>query len=295
MNIYLAEFSGFCFGVRRAIQLAEEAAGLGDKVCTMGELIHNPYIVNKLKQQGIIICDDFRNLSGHTVILRSHGVTREMLETLTSNGNKIVDATCPYVLRAQKLAKSMAEEDYQVMIMGDKNHPEVIAIQSWGGKGTQIVGADERPEPLPSSKICLIAQTTEKPQHLADLVAWLSTRVTELRVFNTICLATQQRQDASAQLAQKLPLVIVIGGHNSSNTRQLYQLCNQYSRCYHVAGEDELRREWFCGLTDVGLAAGASTPAETIVAVYNRIKDINGESDRVTSVGEIPLFKEESC
>ncbi|MFA5509895.1 MAG: 4-hydroxy-3-methylbut-2-enyl diphosphate reductase, partial [Candidatus Cloacimonadaceae bacterium] len=262
---------------------------------TMGELIHNPYIVNKLKQQGIIICDDFRNLSGHTVILRSHGVTREMLETLTSNGNKIVDATCPYVLRAQKLAKSMAEEDYQVMIMGDKNHPEVIAIQSWGGKGTQIVGADERPEPLPSSKICLIAQTTEKPQHLADLVAWLSTRVTELRVFNTICLATQQRQDASAQLAQKLPLVIVIGGHNSSNTRQLYQLCNQYSRCYHVAGEDELRREWFCGLTDVGLAAGASTPAETIVAVYNRIKDINGESDRVTSVGEIPLFKEESC
>jgi len=295
MNIQLAEHSGFCFGVRRSIQMAKEAAGAGMPVCTLGELIHNPIIVEQLQAEGIRVCEDPATLRDHTVILRSHGVTKDVFEALQKGGNKIVDATCPYVRRAQQLVESMSAEAYQVIIMGDESHPEVIGMRSWGNGSTMVLKAEDRPEFLPSQKICLISQTTEKTEHLAELVAWLAPRVNELRVFNTICLATQQRQAASEQLARQLDLVIVIGGYKSSNTRQLHKLCSQYSRCYQIESEAELEVQWFRNITSVGLAAGASTPAETIVAVYNKIKEINGDSDRVTAVGAIPLFKEESC
>ncbi|HOH78864.1 MAG TPA: 4-hydroxy-3-methylbut-2-enyl diphosphate reductase [Candidatus Cloacimonadota bacterium] len=295
MNIWLAEHSGFCFGVRRAIQMAREAASVGKPVCTMGELIHNPIIVDQLKSEGIDVCEDPFSLRDHTVILRSHGVTKDMMETLARNGNRLVDATCPYVRRAQQLVESMSEAGYQVIIMGNADHPEVIGMLSWGNASTQVLKADDRPELTGGQQLCLISQTTEKPEHLADMVAWLAPRANELRVFNTICLATQQRQEASERLARKLDLVIVIGGLKSSNTRQLHQLCSQYSRCFQIESEADLQAEWFQEFNSIGLAAGASTPAETIVAVYNQIKEINGEPDRVTAVGEIPLFKEESC
>lgn len=295
MNVRLAEYSGFCFGVRRAIQMAMEASEDGKPVCTLGELIHNPIIVEQLKQHGISVCEDASLLKDHTVILRSHGVTRHTLESLIAGGNRIVDATCPYVRRAQQLVETMSEEGYQVIIMGDAAHPEVVAMRSWGGGNTVVFGAEERPELLPAQKICLISQTTEKPENLSAMVAWLAPRVSELRVFNTICLATQQRQTSTEHLARRLPLVIVIGGLKSSNTRQLHKLCSGLSQCRQIESEADLQADWFKDFTEVGLAAGASTPAETIVAVYNKIKEINGDPDRVTAVGEIPVFKEESC
>jgi len=295
LNIWLAEHSGFCFGVRRAIQMAREAASQGIPVCTLGEIIHNPIIVAQLQAEGIDVCEDPSTLWDHTVILRSHGVTKDMMDSLIRNGNKIVDATCPYVRRAQQLVESMSAAGYQVIIMGDADHPEVIGMLSWGNAATKVLKADERPDLTGGQQFCLISQTTEKPEHLAEMVKWLAPRVAELRVFNTICLATQHRQEASERLARKLDRVIVIGGLKSSNTRQLHNLCSQYSRCYQIESEAELKPEWIKDVSAVGLAAGASTPAETIVAVYNQIKQINGEPNRVTAVGEIPLFKEESC
>lgn len=295
MNILLAEHSGFCFGVRRAIQLALEAVENGKPACTLGELIHNPFIVELLKEQGIAACEDVAGLHDHTVILRSHGVTREVLQALNAGGNRVVDATCPYVRRAQQLVEKMTQKGYQVIILGDSSHPEVIGMRSWGNGSTLVMRSGECPDIPPGQKVCLISQTTEKQENLASTVAWLAPRVNELRVFNTICLATQQRQDATERLARCLPLVIVIGGSKSSNTRQLHKLCQQFSRCYMIESDLELREAWFKDVSTVGLAAGASTPAETIVSVYNKIKEINGDPDRVTAVGEIPLFKEESC
>lgn len=295
MNIFLAEFSGFCFGVKRAIQMALEAASQGGKVCTLGEIIHNPVIVNQFKSKGVEVCEHPEKIHNQTVILRSHGVTKQVLEILIANGNRIVDASCPYVLRAQKLAESMSQEGYQVIILGDEKHPEVIGIRSWAGSDAIILSAESRPDMTFGQKLSLICQTTEKQENLAKLVAWLAPQAHELRIFNTICLATQQRQEASRRLAQFMPLVIVIGGLNSSNTRQLHRLCSLFSRCFWIEDEQDLKPQWFDDGSDVGLAAGASTPAETIIAVYNKIKEINGESGRVTAVGEIPLFKEESC
>lgn len=295
MTIYLAEHSGFCFGVRRAIQMATEAKDLGKNVCTLGELIHNPVIVNQLKEKGIAVCDDPLHLQNHTVIIRSHGTSREVYESLEASGNQVVDATCPYVKRAQQLVKKMSAEDYQVIIMGDEHHPEVIGMRSWGNGSTLVLSPGSTPEQLLHNKVCIISQTTKKPEDLAAMTAWFSSRVQELRIFNTICLATQQRQKATVSLAQVADLMIVIGGQNSSNTTQLFQLCQKYSKCYKIETDKELKAEWLQGKQLVGLAAGASTPSETILNVYNRIKEIYGEPERVTTIGEIPLFKEESC
>lgn len=295
LHIYLAEYSGFCFGVRRAIQMAQKAKLMGNKVCTLGELIHNPVIVSQLKEQGITVCDDPTQLENQTVIIRSHGTSREVYEALESAHNQIVDATCPYVKRAQQLVKSMSAEDYQVIIMGDENHPEVIGMRSWGNGSTLVMAPKSTPEKVEHSKICIISQTTKKPEDLAAMTAWFSTKVMELRVFNTICLATQQRQKASLNLAKKADLMIVIGGQNSSNTTQLLELCKTQCLCFKIETQAELKAEWFVGKSVIGLAAGASTPSETILEVYNKIKEINGESERVTTIGEIPLFKEESC
>ena len=294
-KIYLAEHSGFCFGVRRAIQMATEAKDLGRKVCTLGELIHNPVVVNQLAAQGITVCDDPSHLENHTVIIRSHGAPREVYEALEASGNTVVDATCPYVKRAQQLVQEMSAKDYQVIIMGDEHHPEVIGMRSWGNGSTLVLAPGSTPELVLHSKVCIVCQTTKKPEDLAAMSAWFSTRVQELRIFNTICLATQQRQKATADLAQNADLMIVIGGQNSSNTTQLFQLCQRYCHCQKIETDEEIQPQWLEGKQVIGLAAGASTPSQTILSVFNRIKEIIGEPERVTTIGEIPLYKEESC
>lgn len=294
-TIYLAEHSGFCFGVRRAIQMATEARETSQNVCTLGELIHNPVVVNQLAAQGIFVCEDPTPLQNHTVIIRSHGASREVYEALEASGNTIVDATCPYVKRAQQLVKEMSAEDYQVIIMGDEHHPEVIGMRSWGNGSTLVLAPGSTPEQVFHSKVCIICQTTKKPEDLAAMSAWFSTRVQELRIYNTICLATQQRQKATVDLAKIADLMIVIGGQNSSNTTQLYQLCQKHCDCFKIETAAEIEPDWLQGKQTIGLAAGASTPSQTILNVYNRIKEIIGEPERVTTIGEIPLYKEESC
>ncbi|MGB4309156.1 MAG: 4-hydroxy-3-methylbut-2-enyl diphosphate reductase [Candidatus Cloacimonadaceae bacterium] len=294
-KIYLAEHSGFCFGVRRAIQMATEAKGQGQNVCTLGELIHNPVVVKQLAAQGIVVCDDPTHLENHTVIIRSHGAPREIYEALEASGNTVVDATCPYVKRAQQLVQEMSAKDYQVIIMGDEHHPEVVGMRSWGNGSTLVLAPGSTPELVLHSKVCIVCQTTKKPEDLAAMSAWFSTKVQELRIFNTICLATQQRQKATADLAQHADVMIVIGGQNSSNTMQLFHLCQRYCHCHKIETEAEIQPQWLEGKKIIGLAAGASTPSQTILSVYNRIKEINGEPERVTTIGEVPLYKEESC
>ena len=295
MNIYLARYSGFCFGVRRAINLALEATGKGKQVYSLGELIHNPQYVTYLESKGIknVCCVD--DIDNAVFVIRSHGVTKEDINKISESGNEIIDATCPYVKRTHELIQNAIYEDYPVLILGDPNHPEVIGMRSYGDMRTQVVSPDDNIPPLTGKKLCIICQTTQKIGNLESLVCSVLPEVVELKVYNTICLATSQRQQSSACLAKSSDLMIVIGGKQSSNTKMLFSLCSDLTSTIHVETETELSPEMLSGIRNIGLAAGASTPEETILAVYNKIKKINGDKDLATSIEDIPLFKEESC
>lgn len=295
MTIYLAQHSGFCFGVRRAIQMACEAKDNGQDVCTLGELIHNPQIVKQLQDSGICACDDAAALINATVVIRSHGITMDEESALVAAGNKLIDATCPYVKRIQELVASMTDAGYTVLILGNAKHPEVVGIRSYGKDRAIVVNADTAVELKGAKKLCLVSQTTENIAALQDMVSRLIPQSAELRVFNTICLATTQRQEAAERLAAESDLMIVIGGRNSSNTAQLSRLCARYCASVQIETATELHPGMLKGIQRVGITAGASTPADAILEVYNKIKEIIGDPDRATSIGEIPLFKEESC
>lgn len=295
MQIRLAKHSGFCFGVRRALQLALDAALEHKVVYSLGELIHNPQVVEELATQGVMVAQQAETLKAATVVIRSHGISKTMLQTLQENGNQIIDATCPYVKRTHELIRKANEEEYPVLILGDPCHPEVSGMLSYGDADTLV---HEPGSPIPvlkGNRLCVISQTTQKIAYLQHLVHELLPQVLELKVYNSICLATSQRQLASECLAKESDLMIVIGGKNSSNTKMLASLCNNYCPSVHIETEAELHPELFQGKDRIGLAAGASTPTSRILAVYNEIIKINGEASSVASIESIPLFKEESC
>ena len=295
MQIRLACYSGFCFGVRRAIQLAKEAVQKGNKVYSLGELIHNPQYVQELQSKELKMANSAKELHNSVVIIRSHGITKEEYDVLIAQGNTIVDATCPYVARTHELVKQANAEGYPVLILGDPKHPEVIGMKSFGDANTIVVAPGEPVPDIMANRICVISQTTQKLEHLRTLVTQLIPKVIELKIHNTICLATGQRQNSSAELAKVSDMMVVIGGKQSSNTRMLAKVCSEYCPTIHTETGEELSAESFGDKQRIGLAAGASTPEAQIVDVYNRILKINGEECLATGIQNIPLFKEESC
>jgi (E)-4-hydroxy-3-methyl-but-2-enyl pyrophosphate reductase len=295
MDILLAQHSGFCFGVKRAIQIALEASDKEHPVYTMGPLIHSPQMVQELAAKGIKPVEHPEELHGCTVIVRSHGITLSDREMLIKNGNTLIDATCPYVSKAQDFVKQLCSEDYPVIILGDKDHPEVIAMLSYCKGETQVVSKpDELPEKV-WQKLGVLSQTTKNLNDLQDLVCRLIPKVKELRLFNTICTATSLRQEASTALARTCDLMIIIGGRNSSNTKMLAALCSGITETLHVETADEINAEQISSHHKIGLTAGASTPDYLIVDVYNQINKLTGNRTTVTSVEDIPVNKEESC
>ncbi len=295
MEIRLAQHSGFCFGVKRAIQIALDAADKDKPIYTLGPLIHNPQSVQNLEQHGILMVDKADDLHNSTVIIRSHGITLQDREMLERNGNKLIDATCPFVGKAQDHVRSLCQEGYPVIIMGDKSHPEVIAMLSYC-KGEILVlnGVDELPEKI-WNKLGLLSQTTKNMADLQKLVHALVPKVKELRLFNTICTATSLRQEASVELAARSDQMIVIGGKNSSNTRMLAALCSEITPTIHIETAEELEAGMLSDRVRIGLTAGASTPDYLIVEVFNKINELTGNRTTVTSVEDIPVNKEESC
>lgn len=294
LEILLALHSGFCFGVKRAIQIAMEAAGQ-QPIYTMGPLIHSPQMVHELEEHGIVMAEKADDLHNKTVIIRSHGISLQEREILINNGNTLIDATCPFVNKAQDYIKQLCADDYALIIMGDKTHPEVIAMLSYCNRETIVVSdACELPDKT-WKKLGVISQTTKNMTALQDLVQKLVPNVKEMRLYNTICTATSLRQEATTALAKKCDLMIIIGGRNSSNTRMLASLCAGITETIHVETADEIEMEKVCSRHKVGLTAGASTPDYLIVDVYNRIKELTGDRTTVTSVEDIPVNKEESC
>ena len=276
MEIRIARYAGVCYGVERALKLAQQAADDATEVHSFGPLIHNPQAVASLAEQGVQVAESIDDVGEGTLIIRSHGVSPDVIEKANQRGLTVVDATCPHVSKAQESAEKLAEGGYLIVIVGEADHPEVSAIRARGGEGVIVVqSAAELPPRLGSKMVGVVVQTTQMADVLDEVVADLLPRVSELRVFNTICDATSKRQAAAAELAAQVDVMVVVGGHNSGNTSRLTQICRQVNeKTYHVETFAELDSAWFSGAKTVGVTAGASTPGEQMAGVVDRIEDI---------------------
>ncbi len=294
MIIRLARNSGFCFGVKRAIQIALSAAEGDTEIVTLGPLIHNPQMVEKLCEKGIKVAECIDKIGNRKAIIRSHGIPLLEKDSLEEAGHILIDATCPYVAKTQLLGRQLSEEGYPVLILGNAEHPEIIAVRSYV-KGIAFV-VSEASEFLETGgpKIGVISQTTQNIEKLQKLVMSLLPRYTEVRVFNTICNATEIRQNSTRQLAKDSDLMIVIGGKNSSNTKMLARISSEYAETHHIEIPEEIDQDWLRNCKRMGITAGASTPDWLIIEIYNRIIELVGEKNLANNVEDIPVYKEEN-
>jgi len=282
-KIIVAPHAGFCFGVERAIELAEKAAEKtkeGKRVYTYGPLIHNPQEIGRLKTLGVEVLESEEQLDGNTVlILRSHGIPPQKERELKAKGVEIVDATCPYVKAVHEAIQQLVKEGYFVVLVGEKNHPEVVG--TWGyltdinGEGIIVETLEDLKPALNKPKVGILAQTTQNEQFFKEVVGETALWVNELKVINTICNATSIRQEEVRELAPQVDVMIIIGGKNSGNTTRLYKIAKSLNpNSYHIETEKELKEEWFKNAKTVGISAGASTPRWIIERVIKRIEEI---------------------
>jgi len=278
MEIIVAKTAGFCFGVKRAIDIAFKIAKEKRKgVYTLGPIIHNPQVVEKLKEKGIIPIKDIKSKKDiKALIIRTHGIPLYLLKKIASLGCHIIDTTCPFVKKAQHYAKLLREEGYQVVILGEKDHPEVKGLMSFAS-GDVIVVDGKNPLPKLKSKVGIVVQTTQPLEALKKVLCDAIEYSKEIKVYNTICNSTALRLNETEEMAHKVNVMIVVGGKNSANTTQLARLCRSLSvPTYHIETSSEINEEWFRGAKKVGITAGASTPKWIIKEVEEKIRDTGG-------------------
>lgn len=277
IDIEVARYAGVCYGVERALGMAEKAADEARKpVNTLGPLIHNPLVVNDLESIGVGTASNVSEVEEGTLIIRAHGVVPSVVEDARTRGLDVLDATCPYVKKVHNAAERLVREGYQLIVVGEGGHPEVEGIMGHAGDDAHVVSVPGDLDAIDlSRKVGVVVQTTQTPGALADVVAELSKRTMDLRVINTICSATQERQDSAAELARRVDAMIVVGGKNSGNTRRLAEICTAACpKTHHIEDASEIEAAWFDGASHIGVTAGASTPASHIERALVRMRSL---------------------
>lgn len=282
MEVFLAAHRGFCYGVERAVKLAEAQAGPGGRAVTLGPIIHNPQVTARLAANGVGVAHELDEVTAGTVIIRSHGVGPDVYDGIVARGLTLVDATCPHVKKAQNAARSLHDQGYTVVVVGERDHPEVKSIAAWAGEPVYVTETEAEARALPAlAKAGVVAQTTFLPARFAAIVDILKEKTTDLEVNRTICTATELRQQAAVDLAARVEVMVVVGGRSSANTARLAELCQQAgSRVYHIETAAELAGEWFAGVGKAGITAGASTPDWLIEEVYQKMQEFSQEQDQ---------------
>lgn len=276
MKILLAEVMGFCFGVRRAIELAEASLHDGHQVNTLGPLVHNPQEIARLDAAGISAIETPDEVSGDTVVIRAHGARPEIFAELRQRSLAIVDATCPFVKKSHRLVREFAQQGLTLVIVGHPDHPEVQGIRGYAAGPSYVISQPAEVAALPIDiQPGVLAQTTVNEQLFLEVVAALRQRYPEATVHNTVCLATRERQEAVLRLAARVDAVYVIGGRHSSNTNRLTEICRQACpNTFLIETAGEIQPDTLHDCTRVGVTAGASTPAWLIEQVVQRLREI---------------------
>lgn len=278
MKLYIAKSAGFCFGVKRAMEMALRAARKNSgQLYTLGPLIHNPQAVEHLKSLGIKVRNRVEKIPGGTVIFRSHGVSLGELRRAREKRLHIIDATCPIVKRAQFFANYLHRHGYSLLIVGEAHHPEVEAIKSYLDQGVVVEDVKAVQKLGPWEKLGIIAQTTQSVGLFKEMIAACLEKAREVRVFNTICHATMMRQKEALEISKKVNCMIVVGGYNSGNTQRLAGICREIQpRTYHIERAKEIDPRWLAKKEKIGLTAGASTPSWIIKQVEEEIRRLKG-------------------
>ncbi|MDK2991902.1 MAG: hypothetical protein PWP48_1135 [Clostridiales bacterium] len=284
MKIIRAETAGFCFGVRRAVDYVYKSIEehRNERIYTLGPIIHNPQVVEDLASKGVRVLNNVDDIDDGLVIIRSHGAGPDVYERLKAKGLRFIDATCPYVARVHKKVEEYYRQGYQIIIVGEADHPEVIGTNGWCNNTAIIVNDVDEASRLPQlDKVCVVAQTTLNGSKWEDILKILLPKVNELQIFNTICYATSQRQEEALQIAKLSTAVIVIGGRNSSNTRKLYEICCKFcDRAFLIESADEIDNLPIKPDDVVGITAGASTPDGIIEEVITKMEELNKDAQQ---------------
>jgi small subunit ribosomal protein S1 len=271
LKVKVARQVGYCYGVKRALDMARSATGQGrEPINTLGPIIHNPQVVESLKREGVGVVGSLNEIDGGTVIIRSHGVAPETIDAAKAKGINVLDATCPFVKKAQQKAAELATNGYYVIILGEKDHPEVLGIMGHaGGRALVIEQAEDLMlVPKKERKVGLVVQTTQSAEKLQEIAGKLVAMVAELKVYNTICNATSRRQEDALKLTDSVDVMLVLGGKNSANTSRLAEMCEETGTpTYHIETADEIDAAWFKQGDSVGVTTGASTSTDILEEV----------------------------
>ena len=279
MEVTVAKSAGFCFGVKRAVDMVYEEAVKERKVYTLGPIIHNEQVVEEFAEKGVQVLESVEELEDGedaAVIIRSHGIAQKVFRQLEDKKVRIIDATCPFVKKIHRIVQEKKEEGYQIVIAGSAKHPEVVGICGWCGNQCQVVETLEEAQKCvleTGKKVCVVAQTTFNYKKFKDIVAILSKKSYDILVMNTICNATEERQTEAGTIARKSDAMIVIGGKHSSNTQKLYEICKaECLNTHFIQTLDDLDLKLFQSFRSVGITAGASTPNKIIKEVQSYVR-----------------------
>ena len=282
MSVRVGKYAGFCFGVDRAVKLVEESASQGKRVCTLGPIIHNRHVVERFETMGVRVIEKPEDAcAGETVIIRAHGISKEAEQKLSSMDVEVVDATCPFVKRIHKIVSAAREEGKLPVVIGTPDHPEVVGIASWCPEGYVFETAQELEkwaesgEISPDSPICMVSQTTLTANLWNLCVKIIKKQFTNCEIFDTICKATECRQNEAVHMSEVCQAMVVVGDPKSSNTNRLAKICREHcGRVALVEKASDLDPKFFRNVSDVGITAGASTPAWIIKEVNNTMSEI---------------------
>jgi 4-hydroxy-3-methylbut-2-enyl diphosphate reductase len=280
-EIERAARTGFCFGVRRAINLLEKVARERGGVETLGAVVHNQQVLQKLAEIGVKVVDDIDDIKGDTVVTSSHGVSPDLEDKIRAHHNEVISTTCHDVRRAQAAAEKLAESDFFVIVYGDADHPEVKGILGWA-KGKGLATTDEKVvaalDPLPR-RLGILSQTTQVPAHFAEFVKKIIdlalTKNSEIHIIDTICHDLRERQAAALELARRADLMLVVGGRSSANTNRLSELCSRVTETHLIETAEEIQPAWLKGKKHIGVTSGASTAEETVDEVMERLESLS--------------------
>lgn len=276
MRVVVAEHAGFCFGVRRAIELVTTAVEAGGPLSTLGPLIHNPQEVERLKAAGVSVVKTVEDETTGRLVMPSHGVSQETLEKANEQCTEIIDATCPYVAKVHRTVRELAKAGFRVVVVGDPHHSEVKGILSAAGAAAiAIASAEEAESYALTGKVGVVAQTTQTAERFHEIASIIRSTADDVRAVNTICVATRQRQEAAHDVAPEVDVMFVIGGRNSANTNRLRELCEEVGvPTYHIETAAEIKDGWVQGKSVAGITAGASTPDWLIEEVKARLEKV---------------------
>jgi len=284
MPVILAKKTGFCFGVKRAVEMAQKALTKDRPIYSLGSIIHNEQVVKGLSKKGLKVIGSIDEIEKGVLVISSHGLSPKVKEKIAERGIRIIDTTCPFVLKAQETAKRLSEEGYVVIIVGDVNHPEVKALIDTASENALVVKDPEEALSLKLSRkdrVSVISQTTQSTGNFREVVKAIARKnPKELLVYNTICKDAELRQGHASKLAREVDVMLVVGGRNSANTKRLLEVCGQNCKAAHlVETAAELKKSWFEDAKKIGVTSGASTPDWIVEQVVKKVKLISSKSE----------------